>query len=107
MPEDKKELAKRLMAEVYADGFNIYQCLNKLKKELKLCVDFPPEAIIWTCEEYLRTKPNVQTPYPWFIRVFTAHSERYFSEQHVRESETRDKRGGFAQSIKDILGGMK
>jgi hypothetical protein len=104
--EEKKEQAKKLMAEVYADGFNIYRCLNRLKKEIKLVPDFPPDAIIWTCQEYLRTKPAIRNHYPWFIRVFRANSERYFSEQHCKESETRDKRGGFSQSIKDIMKGM-
>ena len=106
---DKSEQVKQLMKEVYADGFNIYMCLNRLKKELRLSVDFPAEAIIWTCEEYLRTKPKVRDPYPWFIRVFRANSERFFSEQHCRESEERHKtrgRGGIAQSIKDILKGL-
>jgi len=106
--EDIKETAQKIMAKVYKDGFNIYMCLAKLKKQLKLCVDFPPEAIIWTCEEYLRTKPNVKKPYPWFLRVFSANSAKYFSSQQERESQDRHRtRGGpMAQSIKDILKGM-
>ena len=104
--EETKQLASKLMKEVYSDGFNIYQCLNRLKKKLKLRVDFPPQAIIWTCEEYLRTKSKVQSHYPWFVRVFKASSERYFSEQHVKESKTQNKRGGFAPSIKKIMEGM-
>ena len=107
--EEKKELAKKLMAEVYADGFNIYKCLNKLKKNLKLVPDFPPEAIIWTCQSYLSTKIPIQEHYPWFVRVFTASSQRYFSEQHEKESQERHKdrgSGGMAQSVKDILKGL-
>ena len=104
--EETKEKAKELMAEVYRDGFNIYKCLNKLKKDLKLVPDFPPEAIIWTCEAYKLQKPNVREHWAWFVRVFSANSAKYFAEQHVKESETYDKRGGFAQSIKDILKGM-
>ncbi len=108
MVEDTPEVKrlKELMAEVYKDGFNIYKCLNKVKKKMKSRVDFPPQAIIWTCEEYLRTKSKVQSHYPWFVRVFRANSERFFSGQHVEDSKTRDKRAGFSKSIKQILEGM-
>ena len=104
--EETKQLASKLMKEVYSDGFNIYQCLNRLKKKLKLRVDFPAQAIIWTCEEYLSTKSKVQSHYPWFVRVFKASSERFFSGQHVEDSKNSNKRGGFSKSIKQILGGM-
>ncbi len=104
--EDKEKLCKKVMAEVYKDGFNIYKCLNKLKKDMKLRVDFPPEAIIWTCESYLRSKPDVRNHWTWFVRVFKANSERYFSEQHVEESKKQPKRAGFSKSIKDIMKGM-
>jgi hypothetical protein len=106
---DKSEQVKKAMAEVYADGFNIYRCLNRLKKDMKLSVDFPPDAIIWTCEAYKQQKPKVREHYPWFVRVFRANSERYFSEQHCRESEERHKArgtGGIPQTLKDILKGM-
>ena len=105
--EEKIEQMKLLMAEVYKDGFNIYKCINRLKKDMKLSVDFPPEAIIKTCQEYLRTKSTIQSHYPWFVRVFRASSERFFSEQHCKDSRTRNKRGGFSQSIKDIMKGTQ
>jgi len=103
--EIKTEKAKELMKAVYADGFNIYQCLNRLKKQLKLRVDFPPDAIIWTCESYFKEKPKDH--WPWFLEVFKRNSQRYFSNQKEQESKTRDKRSTFTpESIKKILKGM-
>jgi len=103
--EETVEKMKLLMAEVYNKGFNIYQCINRLKKQIKLREDFPPQAIIWTCEEFLFTKKPIRNHYPWFIHVFTVCSERYFSEGHCKDSESRNKRGGFAQSIQQIMKG--
>jgi len=93
------------MAEVYKDGFNIYKCLNKVKKQMKSSKDFPPQAIIWTCENYLRTKPTVRNHYPWFVRVFRASSERFFAEQNVKEGQ-KHKKEPVAQVVKDIMKGM-
>lgn len=100
--EEKTELVKKLMGEVYQDGFNIYKCLNKLKKQLKLTEDFPQDAIIWTCEAYLRDKPKVRDHYPWFVRVFKASSEKFFSTKHEAEGK-KHKKAPIPQSIKDIM----
>jgi hypothetical protein len=97
---------KEVMKEVYEKGFNIYRCLNKMKKVLKLTEDFPPQAVIWTCESFLRKKTPTLDHWAWFVRVFRANSERFFSERHVKMSENSDKRGGFAKSIKNILKGI-
>jgi len=104
--EETIKLCKKLMAEVYKDGFNIYKCLNKVKKQMKSRVDFPPQAIIWTCESYLRSKPKVLDHWAWFVRVFKASSERFFAEQHVAEGE-KHKKEPVAQSVKDIMKGIK
>ena len=100
--EKTVERTKKLMKQVYDDGFNIYQCLNRVKKRLQRKSDFPAEAIMWTCEAYLQQKPKVRNHWTWFIRVFTANSERYFAEQQVAEGE-KYKKEPMAQSIKDIL----
>lgn len=102
-PEIKR--VKELMKEVYDKGFNIYKCLNRLKKQIKLTEDFPPQAIIWTCESYLNTKHPIQNHWAWFIRVFRASSERYFSEQHQKFSG-ENKREGFSPAIKEIMKGI-
>ena len=105
-PSEKTiERCKLLMAEVYKDDFNIYKCLNRVKKEMKSRVDFPPEAIIWTCEAYLKDKPAVHNHYPWFVRVLKQSSGRYFSENHVKESQ-KYKKEGMAQSVKDLMKGI-
>ena len=108
MVEDTPEVkrVKELMKEVYGKGFNIYQCLNRLKKELKLTEDFPAQAIIWTCESYLHTKTPIAEPYPWFVRVFTESSRRYFFEKN-RKVDKNYKKESVPQSIKDIMKGIK
>lgn len=94
--------------EVYAKGFNIYQMISKLKKQMKLVVDFPDEVIIDTCNEFLRckNKEEIKKDYTWFVRVFKHKSGQYFANQHQQESKKHDKRAGFPQHIKDIMGGM-
>jgi hypothetical protein len=99
-------LTKEKMKEVYSKGFNIYQCLARLKKKLKLTEDFPCEAIIQTCDEYLKNPGAVRQKWPWFLRVFEQHSRDYFANRQVEESKQYNKRGGFSQSIKDIMKGL-
>lgn len=106
---DQNDRAKELMKAVYKDGFNIYQCLNRVKKNLKRKEDFPVEAIIWTCESYLKDPPKVKNHWTWFVTTFTQCSARYFSEQHCKESEARHRDrggGGIPQSLKDIMKGI-
>jgi hypothetical protein len=93
--------------EVYALGFNIYQMISKLRKDMKLTVEFPDEVIMQTCNEFLRCKENkeIRTDYAWFVRVFQHNSGQYFANQHQVEGE-KYKKEGVAQPIKDIMKGM-
>ena len=104
-PDELIEQMKSLMAEVYKDGFNIYRCINRVKKDLKLTVDFPPQAIIWVCESYLHAKTPILNHYPWFVRALKDASGRYFSDENVKNGE-KHKKEPMAQSVKDIMKGM-
>ena len=92
---------------VYAKGFNIYQMISKLKKDMKLVVDFPDTVITETCNEFLRCKDKgeIKIDYVWFVRVFQHNSGQYFANKHTAEGN-KHKREPMAQSIKNILKGM-
>ena len=93
--------------EVYALGFNIYQMISKLKKDMNLRAEFPDAVIMDTCNEFLlwKDKDEIRTDYAWFVRVFRHNSGQYFANQHQAEGK-KHKNEGMAQSIKDILKGM-
>jgi len=103
--EETIKQCKLLMAKVYKDGFNIYQCLNKLKKQMKLRVDFPPQAIIWTCEAYLRINKPILYHYPWFVRVLKESSRAYFSEEN-RKNDERLKKEPMNKAVEALVKGI-
>jgi len=99
---------KDIMALVYKRGFNIYMLLNKVKKELKRVVNFPPEVIISVCKEFISTsdKSKVRNNYTWFVRVMIAKTTEYQANQNILEHQSYKKSPPIAQNIKDVLKGM-
>ena len=93
-------------AKVYKDGFNIYQYVGKLKKELKRSRPFPDPVIMRFCEAYWKHKPGVEKPYPYFIKTFQMVSSDYYANQNQQEHADIKKQPAMAQSVKDVLKGM-
>jgi len=110
MPEKSKidQECIDIMALVYKRGFNIYMLLNKVKKQLKRVVNFPPEVIIAVCKEFISTsdKSKIRNNYTWFIRVMIAKTHEHQANQNIYEHQKYKKSPPIAQNIKDILKGM-
>ena len=77
-----------LLESVYSSGLNIYQCLNRLKKQLGFAKDFhfPPEVVAKVCHQYLKDKKTIRSSWAWFIKVFARESEKYHAEQNIKEN---------------------
>ena len=94
---------KEILDSVYSQGFNIYQLINKFKKDAHWRKDdnIPDEVLIKICEQYQKDKDNIRDPYPWFIKVLTMESQAYFAHRSVEEGR-RFKEQGIGK-MADIL----
>ena len=87
---------------IYADGFNIYAAINKLKKKLTSVDKFPDEVLLGVCESYWRSKPGIKNRWPWFVAAMEYQTRLWICDQNQKAKP--DPRAGFSQSIKEILG---
>lgn len=101
----KKQASPALKAaldKVYKKGFNIYQLLNKLKKESKVGATLPEGVLLKVCDDYLNTKKPIENGWAWFSKVVIAKWHEYNAEQNIAENEQLKNMAG-TMSIKDIL----
>lgn len=86
---------KELLDSVYNEGFNIYQLINKFKKDAKWRKDenIPDEVLIKICEQYRKDKDRIREPYPWFIKVLKMESSAYFARANVEQGKKFKKEG--------------
>ena len=94
---------KEALEDVYKQGFNIYQLINKFKKDAKWRKDqnIPDEVLIKICGQYQKDKDSIREPYPWFIKVLKMESASYFANKNIAEGERYKKED--AQSLAEIL----
>ena len=94
------EKLQRELNKVYTNGFNIYQCLNCLKKDLGFAKDFcfPAEIITKVCEQYLKDRPKKS--WPWFLKVFKSESEKYYADKNIEEN---DKSLSIDAKVRDLI----
>ena len=87
--------AKETLESVYSQGFNIYQLINKFKKDAKWRKDenIPDEVLIKICEQYRKDKDRIREPYPWFIKVLKMESSAYFARMNIEQSKKFKKQG--------------
>lgn len=102
----KNVAVEHAAAKVYKDGFNIYQYVGKLKRELKRKDPFPDPVIMMFCKAYWERKPGVLKEYPYFIKTFQMVSSNYYANQQQEEHKKYKKQPAMAQNVKDILKGM-
>ncbi len=90
------------LTKVYLKGFNIYKCLNRLKKERGWAKDFklPESVLIGVCNSYHKTK-TIRSSWPWFMKVLKAECEQWFAQQQI---ESNDK--SVAPEIKELIQGI-
>ena len=88
---------------VYSQGFNIYQLINKFKKDAKWRKDenIPDEVLSKICQQYQKDKGRISQPYPWFIKVLKMESSAYFARMNIEQSK-KFKRQGIGK-MADIL----
>lgn len=96
---------KEILAEVKKKGFNIYSMINTYKKRSRISVEIPEEVIYSVAECYLNSPPK-KDDFGYFLKVLELQTKSHFSKQNEEESKSRakEKRGGFAPSIAQILG---
>ena len=106
MKKVKREKTKAdiVSESVYSSGFNIYQCINRLKKQLGFSKDFkfPAEVIIKVCNQYFKDSLKIKNQWTWFIKVFTRESEKYHAEKNIRMNK-ENKAIAFNKDIKDLI----
>jgi hypothetical protein len=102
------EKTQQLLDSVYKQGFNIYQLINKFKKDAKWRKDenIPDEVLINICQQYEKDKGRIRDPYPWFIKVLKMESASFFANRNVEESKKFKQQGigRFADILKQITG---
>jgi hypothetical protein len=82
MTQDTKDI----MAKVYKEGLNIYALKNKFQKEMTY--PMPDHILTMVCEEYLKNKPKVHSPWAWFTKVLILkRDEAYVTMNKEKEKE--------------------
>jgi hypothetical protein len=108
---------KTLLKQVYKSGFNIYQLINKFKKEAKkkrllmFGEDYkiPDEILIEVAQSYLKNKVNIKgEPFPWVISAMSKASSVWWVRkqdvEHLKiKIDTGTSRGGEIENLQDIL----
>lgn len=95
---------RELVKDCYDKGFNVYACINKVKKDKKWRIEVPDEVVERVCRQYLAEKDSVKSAWPWFLKVFAMESQAYFATQQIREHErikAEEKKSAY--SLKEIL----
>jgi len=89
------EKTQKLLNSVYQQGFNIYQLINKFKKDAKWRKkeNIPDDVLIKICQQYQKDKGRISQPYPWFIKVLKMESSAYFARANVEQSNKFKKEG--------------
>jgi len=102
---------KELLDSVYKQGFNIYQLINKFKKDAGWSKDqnIDEDVLIKICDQYQKDKGKIHQPYPWFIRVLRMESEAYFANKNVEEGESlkNENTGSMADILRHIQEGNR
>lgn len=104
----EQQEADKLLDQVYKKGLNIYQLINKIKKQMKWGKKqrFPADVLIAVCQQYFKDKENIKSEWGWFTKVIQAESAAYFARKSVQEGE-KWKKEPVALSMKKIMEGMK
>ena len=99
---------KEALDSVYGQGFNIYQLINKFKKDAKWRKheNIPDEVLLKICQQYEKDKGRISQPYPWFIKVLKMESAAYFANRNIAESAKFKKEGigKMAEILKQMAG---
>jgi len=98
-------LTKALMRMLLKRNINIYQLINKFKKDAKWGdKDLPEEVVQRVCRVGLE-KDSIESPYPWFLKVLKMETGKYFANKNIEES--KNFRGGDYSLLKKIFAEVK
>jgi hypothetical protein len=87
--------------KIFKKGFNIYQLINRLKKESKVGARVPDEVLLRVCESWEKNACGVKADWPWFAKAVAGEWEAYNVRKNIQES--KEWKSKPAISIKDIL----
>jgi len=90
------EKLKAALDKVLKDGFNIYQLIGRLKKELKWKPEqmFPEEVLLGVCGSYEKNKTKIKDQWAWFKVAIRYESELYFAAKNIEEHrKIKDQKG--------------
>ena len=91
---------KDLLNTVFNKGVNIYQCLEKFKKQYH---KYPPEdCIVKVCNLYMRQPDKIKDEWPWFITSMAQAMKDWHAAQNQAEA-SKLKKAPIIQSIKEIM----
>lgn len=104
--EPRREKTKEdiMLLSVYSSGFNIYQCLHRLKRQLGFSKDFkfPAEVVVKVCNQYFKDSLRIKNQWSWFVKVFTRESEKYHAKENIRINE-ESKTVSYNKELKDLI----
>lgn len=98
--EKTKEFLKTLSKE----GLNIYQLLNKLRKDQSL-IPIPEEVVMRVCKSYIKNKSYIKKVWPWFTKALLEEGNLVRINANIEKNNSM-KREGMAKSLKDIISGI-
>ena len=102
--QQQKTKADFVSESVYSSGFNIYQCINRLKKQLGFAktYKFPEQIIIKVCTQYIKDRKSIRNQWSWVIKVFVAESEKHYAEENIRINK-ESKGLSICQRVRDLI----
>lgn len=99
------QLTRALMRMLLKKNINIYQLINKFKKDAKWGnKDLPEEVVLNVCRTGL-SQEKIGKPYPWFLSVLKSETGKYFANKNIEES--KNYRGGDYSLLKKIFAEAK
>lgn len=97
--KETQELLKTISKE-----FNIYQLINKLKKDNKI-IEIPEEVLVKICNCYLKNKGKIKADWPWFVVSVEKAWQEWNAEQQIKQGQEW-KKAPVAPAIVQILAEM-
>lgn len=101
--DQPSEKLKAALDKVLKDGFNIYELIGRLKKEMGWPKDrlFPEEVLLGVCESYEKGKTKIKDQWAWFKVAIRQESEKYFAAKNIDEHRKIKETG--PMSMGDLL----
>lgn len=74
---------KELLKQTYDKGLNVYQLLNRLKKESKVGAVLPDQVLAKVCQSFLKEARPIRSKWAWFVRAVVKSWHEYNAAQNI------------------------